>query len=64
MRDKFRVYFLTFPVVWIVGSVLWFWFKDMTENIVRSIAILGVYYLFMSIMFSFDLRKQTKQADK
>ncbi|PVE70261.1 hypothetical protein DC421_18825 [Priestia megaterium] len=64
MRDKFRVYFLTYPIVWIVASSLWFWFKDMKENIVSSIAILAIYYVVMSIMFSFDLKKDNNSVNK
>lgn len=63
MKDKYRVYFLTFPIVWIIVSVLWFWFKDIPENMVQSLAILAIYYLVMSIMHYFDLRKHTNQTD-
>ncbi|KML31475.1 hypothetical protein ABFY54_29530 [Priestia megaterium] len=57
MKQKFRVYFITYPIVWIVASVLWFWFKNMKENIVSSMAIIAVYYVIMSIMFSFNFKK-------
>ncbi len=63
MKQKFRVYFITYPIVWIVVSVLWFWFKDMKENIVSSMAIIAVYYVIMSIMFSFNLKKITIQLE-
>ncbi|PEU67358.1 hypothetical protein CN397_26925 [Priestia megaterium] len=57
MEQKFRVYFITYPIVWVVASVLWFWFKNMKENIVSSMAIIAVYYVIMSIMFSFNFKK-------
>ncbi len=57
LKQKFRVYFITYPIVWIVASVLWFWFKNMKENIVSSMAIIAVYYVIMSIMFSFNFKK-------
>ncbi|PHF64441.1 MULTISPECIES: hypothetical protein [Priestia] len=64
MKQKFRVYFITYPIVWIVVSVLWFWFKDMKENIVSSMAIIAVYYVIMSIMFSFNLKKDNNSVGK
>ena len=57
LEQKFRVYFITYPIVWVVASVLWFWFKNMKENIVSSMAIIAVYYVIMSIMFSFNFKK-------
>ncbi|RFB19552.1 hypothetical protein DZB87_28455 [Bacillus sp. ALD] len=64
MKQKFRVYFITYPIVWIIVSVLWFWFKDMKENIVSSMAIIAVYYVFMSIMFSFNFKKDNNSVGK
>ncbi|MDD1515800.1 hypothetical protein [Priestia megaterium] len=64
MKQKFRVYFITYPIVWIIVSVLWFWFKDMKENIVSSMAIIAVYYVIMSIMFSFNLKNDNISVGK
>ncbi|MBU8588943.1 hypothetical protein ABFY59_30230 [Priestia aryabhattai] len=64
MKQKFRVYFITYPIVWIIVSVLWFWFKDMKENIVSSMAIIAVYYVIMSIMFSFNLKNDNNSVGK
>ncbi|WP_394532705.1 hypothetical protein [Priestia aryabhattai] len=64
IKQKFRVYFITYPIVWIVVSILWFWFKDMKENIVSSMAIIAVYYVIMSITFSFNLKKENNSVEK
>ncbi|KRD95950.1 hypothetical protein [Priestia megaterium] len=64
MKQKFRVYFIIYPIVWIIVSVLWFWFKDMKENIVSSMAIIAVYYVIMSIMFSFNLKNDNNSVGK
>ncbi|PFK64781.1 hypothetical protein COJ21_25630 [Priestia megaterium] len=64
MKQKFRVYFITYPIVWIIVSVLWFWFKDMKENIVSSMAVIAVYYVIMSIMFSFNFKKDNNSVGK
>ncbi|MCM3544533.1 hypothetical protein [Priestia megaterium] len=64
MKQKFRVYFIIYPIVWIIVSVLWFWFKDMKENIVNSMAIIAVYYVIMSIMFSFNLKNDNNSVGK
>ncbi|MCU7741414.1 hypothetical protein ACQKJG_29635 [Priestia megaterium] len=58
------MYFITYPIVWIVVSILWFWFKDMKENIVSSMAIIAVYYVIMSITFSFNLKKENNSVEK
>ena len=64
MKQKFRVYFIIYPIVWIIVSVLWFWFKDMKENIVSSMTIIAVYYVIMSIMFSFNLKNDNNSVGK
>lgn len=60
MLNKFRSYFLIFPLSWILGSLIWNTFNNSPEKIIDSLVILGIYYFLVSVLTYPDLRKHLK----
>lgn len=55
----FSGYFLLFPIIFIISSLLWRYIirsNELGTVLTDALSILAIYYLIVSIVFSFRMR--------